>query len=58
MVNESHAGRWRVLRLVDILARMRHDYRVKLLTGIEGVSGSAGNCVARGLRKPSRKIMA
>lgn len=44
MVNESHAGRWRDLRLVEILARMRHDDysglpgRAELLTGIEGAS--------------------
>jgi hypothetical protein len=46
MVNESHAERWRDLRLVETLARMCHhdDYsglpgRAELLTGIEGASG-------------------
>jgi hypothetical protein len=44
MVNETHAGRWRDLRLDDILHRMRHDGcgglpgRAELLTGIEAAS--------------------
>jgi hypothetical protein len=44
MHNESHAARWRDLRLDDILARARHDGcdalpdRVELLTVIEGAS--------------------
>jgi hypothetical protein len=52
MVNETHAGRWRDLRLDEILARMRHDGcggiagHAELLTGIEGASS-----------RPVRKIV-
>ena len=44
MVTEAHTGRWRDLRLGEILAQMRHDgcggypSRAELLTGIEGAS--------------------
>ena len=44
IVNETHAGRWRDLRLNEILARTRHHGcgglpgRAELLTGIESAS--------------------
>jgi hypothetical protein len=44
MVNETHAGRWRDLRLDEILARTRHHGcgglpgRAELHTGIEGAN--------------------